>query len=57
MTSLGVGELLIGVDFKGKEETGVGDLFCSNIYALYHAMEMKMNLNKKKEHLWEVPTN
>ena len=22
---------------------------------LYHAIEIKMELNKKKEHLWEVP--
>ena len=31
-------------------------LFCKNIiYTLYHAIEIK-ELNKKKEHLWKVPT-
>ena len=34
------------VDFKGKEETGVEDLFCNN--TLYHAIEIKLNLKKKK---------
>ena len=31
------------------------DLFCNN-NTLYHAIEIKMEVNKKKEHLWQVPT-
>ena len=44
------------MDFKrGRKETGVEDLFCKT-NKLYHAIEMKNELNKKKGHLWEVPT-
>ena len=40
---------------EGKE-IGKGRPYSVIIYTLYHAIEIKMKLNKKKEHLWEVPT-
>ena len=43
------------VDFKGKEVIG-WMTYSVKIYTLYHEIERwKMKLNKKKEHLWEVP--
>ena len=39
------------MDFKRKERKKEGMLY----KILYHAIELE-KLNKKKEHLWEVPT-
>ena len=45
------------MDFKGSRKGNrKGRPYSVKIYTLYHVIEIKNKLNKKKEHLWEVPT-
>ena len=50
-----IGDLPSRVDFKGRKGNRKGRQYSVYKKTLYHAIEIN-ELNKKKEHFWEVPT-